>query len=160
ILPTHGELALLRLSTLAAANSLRPPRAGIALAAIRSRCESIPLPAAHRGWRVVGQPTAFADCSGGGLARRTTGGGDRLLALGRPGQQQHVRVEGEGGGEERAGNAASGPCQYRDSISRFCSVFAGFSRRDLVAKCLVRLVGVRGFEPPAPASRRPRAKAI
>ena len=57
-----------------------------------------------------------------------------------------MRVEGEGGGEEQAGNAPADPCQYRDSINRFRSVFAGLSRFDFVAKCLERLADPKRFE--------------
>src|SRR6185369_11677654 len=76
--------------------------------AVRPRREGIAALAAHRGGRVVSQPATFADCGGGGLARRAASGGDRLLALGRPREPQDVRVEDEGGGEEQLSCAQSG----------------------------------------------------
>jgi hypothetical protein len=64
--------------------------------AVRARREGRAALAAHRGRRIVGQPAAGGDGVPGRLASGAAGGGDRLLALGRPREQQDVRVEGEG----------------------------------------------------------------
>jgi len=74
-----------------------------ALDAIPTRREGAAALAAHRGRRVVGQPAAGGDSVDGSAAGRCRCGGNALLALGRPRQQQDVRVEGEGGDQEQAG---------------------------------------------------------
>lgn len=71
--------------------------------AVPARLERIAAFAPHRGRRVLCEPAAGGNRLAGGVARREVGGGDPFLALGRPRQQQDVRV-GEGGGEEQGRN--------------------------------------------------------